>query len=73
MLIGGAFNASVQLYVNAEGGPTASELTLTMLNLSESPMHMAGNGGVTFIVNCGTTVTHTIAEPEHTAVAPVTV
>ena len=73
MLIGGAFCASDQLYVKAAGEPTAPGPMLTTLNFKESPRHMAGKGGVAPIVNCGTTVTHIIADPEHADVFPVTV
>ena len=64
---------ALQRYLNAEVGPTAKLLTLVMLSLMESPKHMAGKGGMAFMVNCGTTVTPTIEDPEQMAVLPVTV
>jgi hypothetical protein len=64
---------ALQRYLNADVGPTAKLLTLVILNLIESPKHMAGNGGIAFILNCGTTVTPIMADPEHIAVFPVTV
>jgi len=52
MLIGGASSASVQLYVNADAGPTTFAVAMfTTLSLIESPRHIAGSGGVTFMLN----------------------
>ena len=62
------------LVLVADGiGRTANVPMFVVLRVTESPKQIIGCTGETAIVNCGITVTHVIAEPEQTAVEPVTV
>ena len=61
------------MYPNWDTGPTARLLIFTIFNFRESPIHIAGNGGETAIVNWGITVAQTTTEPEQIDVAPVRV